>query len=61
LAGAAIGALSRLALLVTALTGRDTASSYILGGFGLILLIFSAMAIVTARRQWAQGNPDSDA
>ena len=51
--GAACGALFGLALLVTAATGRDTPSSFLLGGFGFILLIFSAFVFIRTIWQWA--------
>jgi hypothetical protein len=56
-AGAAIGALSGLALLVAAVTGRDTPSSFILGGIGFLLLLLAATAVAAAWHQWKQAKP----
>lgn len=55
--GAACGALFGLALLVTAATGHDTPSSFLLGGFGFILLVFSALLLVRAVSQWLPRKP----
>lgn len=55
--GAVCGALFGLALLVTAASGGDTPSSFLLGGVGFILLIFSPLAFFRALRQWPRRNP----
>jgi hypothetical protein len=58
--GAAIGALSGLALLAAAVTGRDTPSSFLLGGFGFMLLVLAATAVAAARRQWFRAKSGGD-
>jgi hypothetical protein len=58
--GAAIGALSGLALLAAAVTGRDTPSSFLLGGFGFMLMVLAAAAVAAARRQWVRAKPGAD-
>jgi hypothetical protein len=54
---AVCGALFGLALLASALTGRDTPSSFLLGGFGFVLFISSALVFVYAIRQWTHAKP----
>lgn len=58
--GAAIGALCGVAMLAAALTGRDTPSTFLLGGFGFMLLVLAATAVAAARRQWIRAKPESD-
>jgi hypothetical protein len=58
--GAAIGALSGLALLVAAVTRRDIPSSFLLGGFGFMLLVLAVTAVAAARQQWIQAKPGAD-
>lgn len=58
--GAAIGALLGLAFVVTAVTGRDTPSSFLLGGFGFMLLVLAVTAVAAARRQWIRAKPEGN-
>ena len=55
--GGALGALFALALLATAITGKGTPSSILLGGVGFILLVLSVLAVVFAFRQWTPAKP----
>ena len=58
--GGALGALYGLALLATAVTGNNSPSSFLLGGFGFLLLIFSVLLFVFAIRQRTPATPDHD-
>jgi hypothetical protein len=50
----ALAALFSLALLGNAITGSNTPSSVLLVGFGIILLIPSALILVFAVREWTR-------
>jgi hypothetical protein len=53
-----MGVFYGLALLATALTGNSSPSSILLGGFGFILMILSALLLVFAIKQWKLTKPD---
>ena len=55
-----MGALFALALLATAITGKGTPSSILLGGLGFILLVLSVLVVVFAFRQWMPAKPGQD-
>lgn len=57
---AAVGSLFALALLASAIDGRDTPSSFLLGGFGFLLLVLSLAVLVYAIRQWALAKPSRE-
>lgn len=58
---AALGGLFGLELLATALSGTDTPSSILLGGFGFVLLVLSVLVFVFAMRQWKSAKPGRSA
>jgi hypothetical protein len=50
-----------LELLATALSGTDTPSSFLLGGFGFVLLVLSVLVLVFAMKQWKSAKPGRSA
>lgn len=51
--GGGFGALFSLALLASAVTGSNTPSSVLLVGLGIIILILSALLIISAISLWS--------
>jgi hypothetical protein len=51
----ALGAVFGIALMVSAVNGSGTPSSILLGGFGFIITLLSALALVYAVRLWTAG------
>ena len=52
--GGALTGVFSIALLASALTGDNTPSSVLLVGFGIVLLILSALAVAFAVREWTR-------
>jgi len=58
--GAGIAALFALALILSAISGKNSASNILLGGVGLIILIVSALACFSAVASLRSSRPDAE-
>ena len=58
--GAAIAALFGLATIVSAISGKNTASNILIGGAGLIILIVSVLAVFSAVVSLRSSGPDAE-
>ncbi len=58
--GAGIAALFGVAMIVSAISGKNTASNILIGGAGLIILIVSVLAVFSAVVSLRSSGPDAE-